>query len=573
VVNGGTMTPLKVLLIEDSEYDAERATQALADAGFTVTARRVASEGLLLRALHDDTWDLAIADYALHGLSGERALTVVREHDADLPFIFLSAQPGQDVAVAAMQRGADDYVRKSHLSQLSAAVTRALRQATVRRERTRTNQRLTYLAYHDAMTDLPNRALLDDRLRQAILAARRADNQPLALLLLDLDGFKEINDAFGHFAGDLVLQQVAVRLRRALRESDTIARLGGDEFAVLLPMTDADGATRAARKLLAALARPILIEGSSVAVRGSVGIAVFPDHASEGPELLHRADLAMYRAKNAGAGSVIYEATKDRATTHASLVNALRAGVNSGQFALDYQPVLDLRSNLVVGVEALLRWNHPQQGHLLPQDFIHVAEHTGDITQLTAFAIEQSLRDWIDPARGPFTAAVNLSPRSLYDSGLPARVRRILGELRVAPESLTLEITENLIMSDPEQSVRSLHALRDMGVRLMVDDFGTGYSSLSYLRRLPVHGLKIDQSFIIALANGEDDALVRSIIDLAHNLKLSVTAEGVETRDVWRRLIALNCDVAQGHFISRPGTVDQISRWISGRAIDLSANA
>jgi diguanylate cyclase (GGDEF)-like protein len=568
------MTPLNVLLVDEADQDAALVIRALADAGFDVRAGRVATEAALLQALAEGGWDLVIAEYSLPHLIGARALGIVRQHDPDLPFIFLSARAGQEIAVAAMQRGADDYVRKSDPAQLAPAVSRALAEAVLRRDRTRANQRLTYLAYHDAMTDLPNRALLDDRLRQAILVARRAGNRPLALLLLDLDGFKEINDAFGHFAGDRVLQQVAARLRGALRESDTIARLGGDEFAILLPQTEPGGATLTARKLLKELERPVPVNATAVTVRGSIGIAVFPEHGGDGHELLHKADLAMYHAKSTGGEVGVFEPALDRGSGQESLMSGLRTGVNAGQFLLDYQPVLDLRTQGIVGVEALLRWNHPRQGRLLPQDFIHLAEHTGEITPLTTFAIQQALADWAGAyGRVPFTVAVNLSPRSLNDPSVATRVERLLDQHHASPGTLTFEITENLMMWDPEQSSRNLHALRDLGVRLVIDDFGTGYSSLSYLRRLPVHGLKIDQSFMTGLGNGEDDALVRSIIDLAHNLGLSVIAEGVESEAVWRRLIALGCDAAQGYFISRPASAEQIAAWMSGRAVDRDANA
>ena len=285
---------------------------------------------------------------------------------------------------------------------------------------------------------------------------------------------------------------------------------------------------------------------------------------------MQKADVAMYLSKSEQSGYAIYSPERDRHTEHRlSLMTALRRGVDDKEFVLDYQPIVELSTGRVSAIEALLRWNHPAQGRLLPKDFIRLAEHTGLITPLTSFAVERSLADWVSAALvpPPFRIAVNLSPRSLNDPAFPGRVQRMLSARGASPEWLALEITENLIMSDPERSIKSLTELHDMGIRLILDDFGTGYSSLSYLRRFPVDELKIDQSFVIGLADGEDEALVRSIIGLAHNLKLRVVAEGVETENVRDRLISLGCDAVQGHYICRPASASTISEWLKAAAI------
>jgi diguanylate cyclase (GGDEF)-like protein len=557
------MTPLHLLIIEDSADDADLVVRRLTRAGYHIVWKRVCNADQLRVALDQRTWDLAVADFTMPSMSGTEALGMIREVAPDLPFIFVSGTNGEHVAVAAMREGAQDYIMKGNLARLAPAVERALVEATARRERARANERVAYLAYHDPLTDLPNRALLHDRMQQAILSARR-DEKPLTLLVIDLDGFKQINDMWGHHAGDRVLQHVAARVRAVLRESDTLARLGGDEFAVLLPVTDLAGAELTARKILHALEEPIVVAGRPLAVSGSVGIAGFPLHAGSSEELHEKADVAMYLAKSDQSGYAVYTADRDQQTEHRlSLMAALRRGIEGGQFQLDYQPVLDLRTGRVSAVEALLRWDHPEQGRLYPQDFIRLAEHSGLITPLTTFAIERALAEWSGSLPGaPFRIAVNLSPRSLNDPVFPAHVRAMLDARRVSPGILSLEITENLIMSDPERSIRSLTELHDMGMRIVLDDFGTGYSSLSYLRRFPVDTLKIDQSFIIGLAGGEDEALVRSIVGLAHNLKLHVIAEGVETAEVRDRLRALGCDAVQGHFICRPGPADAIAAWL-----------
>jgi diguanylate cyclase len=565
------MVPLRVLVIEDNEDDAALVVRTLTKAGYDIASTRVDSAEGLRGALDRGPWDLAIADYTMPSFSGTQALEIIRENAVDLPFIFVSGTIGEDIAVAAMKQGAHDYIIKGNLARLAPAVERELRDATVRRERTRANERVAYLAYHDPLTDLPNRALLNDRMLQAFLTAKR-EGKALALLVIDLDGFKEINDALGHHAGDRVLQQVAARLRRTLRESDTVARFGGDEFAVLLPMTSLDGAERAARKILLDLNQPFLLDRRALFVSASIGVAGFPAHATTSHELLQKADAAMYAAKVNHSGYVVAAGGSDRRTAQRlAMSSAMRKAVMGRQFEVEYQPIVDLRTGEVTALEALLRWEHPEQGRLMPEDFIRIAEQTGIILQLTEFSIDRGFADWsLKSGRPPLAIAANLSPQTLHNAVLPDRIRHVLNTHGVAPSSLVLEITENVIMSDPERSTQCLTELHDMGVRIAVDDFGTGYSSLSYLRQLPVDELKIDRSFVIGMASGEDDALVRGIIDLAHSLRLRVVAEGVETEDVRNRLRALGCDAAQGFFIHRPAAAAAVSAWIEAQGTSLS---
>ena len=558
------MPTLNLLLIESSETAAHEIVVALDELGYEVNAGRVDTPERLVTELGQAHWDLAIANYTLPALGAERALAIVREHAGDLPFIFISSASGEEAAVEAMRIGAQDYILKGSLARLGAAVERELREAEVRRERQRQSERMAYLAYHDELTELPNRTLLNDRLHQSILTARR-EARPLAVLALDLDGFKEINDSLGHHTGDRVLQVVASRLRSVLRESDTVARLGGDEFAILLPHTDTAGAELAASKLLQEIEAPMVIEGRPLTIRASMGIAEFPAHGTGEQELLQKADLSMYVAKNDRCGVAVYSADRDgRAEKRLAMVSAMWHGIEHDQFSLEYQPILDLRTGDIGALEALIRWNHPQHGRLAPREFIQLAEQSGLITQLTLYAINKAMTEW-PCASHNMTIAVNLSPRSLHDSTFPARVRELLEKHAFDASCLALEITETVIMSDPERSVRYLNELHQMGIKLVMDDFGTGYSSLAYLRRLPVMQLKIDQSFIMGLTQGEDEALVRSIIDLAHNLKLQVVAEGVESQELCDRLKALRCDHAQGHFISAPGPASEIAPVIMQR--------
>lgn len=560
------MTPLRLLQVEDTEEDAALVCRTLTRAGYDVYSRRVDTAVDLRRELVAGEWDLVIADYTMPGLSGTKALSIVRERHADVPFIFVSGTIGEDTAVAAMRTGAHDYIMKGNLARLPPAVARELREAAIRRERQLANQRVAYLAYHDSLTDLPNRALFHDRLQQAILRAHR-DEKGLALLLIDLDGFKEVNDALGHHAGDLVLQEVATRLRGTLRASDTVARLGGDEFAVLLPATDVNRAELAARKVLHDLEHPFDAGGRPVMMSASIGIAGAPVHAATGEELLQKADSAMYLAKSDKCGYTVYDAARDqRIYQRVSMATALRQALDGRQFDVDYQPIVDVRTGLVIGIESLVRWNHPEHGRLLPDDFIRVAEHTGLVNPLTAFVLERALSEWpLSALPAACRIAVNVSPRSLHHAAFPGRVAELLEAHGTLAGSLTLEITENLVLSDPDGSARCLHRLHDMGVTLAIDDFGRGYSSLSYLRRLPVHQLKIDRSFLVDLAEGEDDTLVRCMIDLAHNLGLQVVAEGVETEGVCQQLVELGCDAVQGYHVCRPAPAAGVAGWIERR--------
>ena len=562
------MTPLRLLQIEDTQDDATRVVRALARAGFRVFARRVDDAVALRRELHESEWDLVIASYTMPAFSGTRALVIVREQHPDLPFIFVSATTGEDTAVAAMRTGAHDYIMKDNLTRLAPAVERELREAAVRRERHLISQRVSYLAYHDSLTDLPNRALFLDRLQQAILRSDR-DEKGVAVLMLDLDGFKSINDALGHHAGDQVLQEVAARLRNSLRASDTVARLGGDEFAVVLPATDVNRAELSARKMLHDLEHPFVTDGRPLIVSASIGIAGVPWHAATRDEVLQKADSAMYLAKNDKTGFVVYNASRDqRASSRVSLASSIRQALDGRQFVLDYQPIIQIHTGCVQAIESLVRWNHPDLGRLLPDEFIRVAEHTGLVDPLTSFVIDRALTEWPQSARPDDCAlAINISPRSLHQRAFPGQIRALLDGHDALPSSMTLEITENLVMSDPDGALRCLDELHEMGVRLVLDDFGKGYSSLRYLRRLPVDEIKIDRSFIIGLADGEDDTLVRCMIELAHNLGLSVVAEGVETEAAFSQLSELNCDAAQGGYITKPAPACDTVEWIQGRAV------
>ena len=428
-------------------------------------------------------------------------------------------------------------------------------------------------ALHDALTGLPNRVLFHDRVDQAIESARRHDASAV-VMVMDLDHFKEINDTLGHYHGDRLLQLVGERLTAVLRAEDTVARMGGDEFAVLLPsVPDRAYALQVADKILSALRSTFEIDGLALEVGASIGIACFPAHGEDKDTLLQRADIAMYVAKSEHSGAQLYESEQDRhSVQRLALAGELRRAIENRELVLHYQPKIDVATGRLVGAEALARWQHPSLGLILPDEFVPLAEHTGIITPMTrqviSLALEQVAR-WQAEGRR-LSVAVNLCARSFLDQQLLDDIPELLETWGVDPSLLELEITESMIVGDPERARGVLEALSDLGVTLAIDDFGTGYSSLAYLRELPVDEIKIDKSFVLEMASKRaDETIVRSIIDLAHNLKLRSVAEGVEDEATLGRLGELGCDVAQGFHISRPLPAEQFARWMEGRPAPL----
>jgi len=429
-------------------------------------------------------------------------------------------------------------------------------------------------AMHDMLTRLPNRTLLMDRITQAIRGAKRRGDE-VALMLLDLDGFKEVNDTLGHHSGDIVLQQVALRLREQIRESDTVARLGGDEFAFVLPASrDGAAAVRLARKILASLEEPFTIEGVKCEIGASVGIAMFPQHGESAEMLMRRADTAMYHAKRKGLDCALYTSDLDETgIRRITLGVELRQALDRGELELYYQPKIHLRSGLMTRVEALIRWNHPKRGLLVPDMFLGAAEKSGFIKPLTEWVVHTALaqcRTWQDQML-PIHVAVNLSNKVLQEHMLPQMIASALEKHGVSPQTLKLEITESSIMEDPPHAFAILSLLQSIGVRLSLDDFGTGYSSLMHLRQLPVDEIKIDKSFVMGMATSAgDSAIVRATIDLGHNLGMQVVAEGVDNEWTCKVLTELGCDLAQGFFLSPPLPAGKLIEWLGETGWGLS---
>lgn len=477
-------------------------------------------------------------------------------------------RPIATVTEALKQEAAGE--RQEELPEARLSETRNLTEAfmQMRRQVHSRQVALEHQALHDALTDLPNRTLLLDRLQQAIFTSRR-HHQPLALLMMDLDRFKEINDTLGHQVGDRLLQEVSHRLVGTLRQTDTVARLGGDEFALLLPNTEVSEARIIAEKTSAALEQALQLNGHQLYVGASIGIAIYPQHGSTAQMLLQRADVAMYMAKRSKSSPAIYDARADQHTIgRLSLMSDLRKAIDESQLELHYQPQLDVATQRVVAAEALLRWRHDRYGPIPPQQAISLAETTGLIQSLTWWVLERAIGecgDWQKTHPG-LGVAVNLSMHNLQESGLPQRLGELLERHGLTADLLTLEITESAMMSEPEHTLAILGELDNMGVALSVDDFGTGFSSLAYLKQLPVDELKIDRSFVSDMADDDNDAvIVRSTIDLAHNLGLRVVAEGVEQSATQDLLEILRCDRAQGYWYSKPLPAPLLLDWLTNQ--------
>jgi diguanylate cyclase (GGDEF)-like protein len=474
--------------------------------------------------------------------------------------------PLKDLAQIAERFGRGDYEgevktrRVDEIGALSKAFE-SMRAGIINRE-----AEIGRLAYWDTLTNLPNRATFALDLATAITKAKE-ENRQLYILMMDLDRFKNVNDVLGHSFGDAVLRQVAERLKlQIISSGDQLARLGGDEFAILLPDATVVDAKAVAARILKSLEVPISLEEQTVDLGAGIGIAGFPDHGHDAESLLSRAEIAMYAAKKTGNESVVYDPIHDKGSQQSlSMLSELRHALERNEFRLYVQPKITMGTGQVIGLEALIRWVHPEKGMIFPDAFIPFAEKTGFIRSLTRWVLDQSaaLCHDLEMQGIHLKISANLSTRDLMDQNLPMKFAEILARHRVKPSSFCLEITESAIMDDPTRAQLTLEGLHAMGVDLSIDDFGTGYSSLAYLKRLPVDELKIDKSFVMNMEGDVDDAkIVRSTIDLGHNMGLRVVAEGIESEIVWNLLVSMGCNQGQGYFMSRPIPAEQLPQWI-----------
>jgi diguanylate cyclase (GGDEF)-like protein/PAS domain S-box-containing protein len=433
-------------------------------------------------------------------------------------------------------------------------------------DRKESESQIQKLAHFDALTSLPNRILLQDHFKYALSLVKR-NNGKLAVIFLDLDHFKDINDTLGHSIGDLLLIEVAKRLQSTLREEDTLSRLGGDEFILILPGTDSRGAANVSQKLLSILAKPYHIDSFELTVTGSVGVALYPNDGTDFEILSQKADTAMYRAKQEGRNSYRFFTAEMQATSsrNLQLVNALRYALERNQLSLHYQPQVSLHESRIIGTEALLRWHHPELGFIFPTEFIPIAEDSGLIISIGEWVLRQAVKQaklWMEEGHEPLIMAVNISAIQFRHPDLPHLVTQILEEVGLAPEYLELELTEGVAMYDPHAAIEMMNNLHELGIRVSIDDFGTGYSSLSYLKKFKVYKLKIDQSFVRDISTDpEDKAIVSAIISMSKSLGLQTIAEGVETIEQLTYLRAQGCDEVQGFYYSKAMPADQLEQY------------
>lgn len=573
---GGFRT-IKVLMVEDNEDDVFLLNAQLSARGLDTYSERVDSAQDLARALEEREWDLVISDHAMPGFDSASALEVVRRSGRDIPFIIYSGKISDHMAFSAMRNGVADYVQKGNIARLVPVIERELRGVETRRAVQTADARIHALAFFDTLSALPNQTLLRAQIDDWLDSARRsAEARHATLLVVDIDRFLRINTSFGYEAGNAVLREAVRRLIERAGDGAMIARLSGDRFCVFAPAcTTRALASGLAQRLMDAFATPINKDGIELFLTASVGVAMTPDDGDDAQSLIMNAEAAMASAKRSGGNGLSFYAREMSASSAEKLVleTHLRHAVQRGELFLNYQPILNGQTGRPSGVEALLRWKHPQRGVVAPDRFIPLADESGLIVEIGAWVMREACtqgKRWHRQGMDDLTVSVNVSAVQFAQPRLLETVRTTLEDTGFPPEKLVLEITESVLMKDAETTIGMLKALKNMGVRISMDDFGTGYSSLSYLKRFPIDIVKIDKSFVRDINEDEDDAaIIRVIIALARSLRLTTVAEGVETPEQYGFLRREQCDRFQGYLFSRPVDADLLEQRIRAGGFDV----
>jgi diguanylate cyclase (GGDEF)-like protein len=572
---------LEVLSVEDGPRFSERVRRLLEAEGFALAIARVQSLAELERALDRQTWNLVLSDHSMPGFNPDQALELIKSRGLDLPFIIVSGYTG--AADAALRARAHDYVVKTSLNRLGVAVRKALADAAERaslRQRERGRARLgavaltagtgdllaaaQHAAHYDAMTGLPNRLLLTERLTSLIAESAHAEKS-FALVYADLDDFRAVNDAFGHEAGDAVLRELGRRLGQVSASTDSVTRFSGDQFGIVFPLgSGRREAVAATERIIGFLKQPFQLGPQAIHLDLSMGIVIFPDHGIEAEALLEHAELAMFAAKRSQTRYRTYGAELDtHSQIRVALAADLRRALVANELVLYYQPQVDLVSGAVVGAEALLRWNDPHRGLVPPMHFIPLAEQSGLILEITPWVVKDALRQvqvWRE-GNLDLRVSVNVAMRNLHDPQFVENIETLVESSGVPARALTLEITEGTMMLEAERVLEVLHRFRKIGIGIAIDNFGTGYSSLSYLSRLPVDEIKIDKSFVMALAERGNRAIVESVIELGRAFDLRVVAGGLKNEATLQTMTELKCPVAQGFHFSAPIPAESFKEW------------
>lgn len=567
----------RILIIEDESSVRNILCDLLSDEHHCVTAD---SAEKALALLQTEKFNLVLSDINLGGMTGLEIIPQLLSSSPDTVVMMISGEKNIDNAIEAIRAGAFDYIQKPFdLQHIETAVRRALEHHSLLESKRlyenhleelikdRTAQ-LNYLSFHDTLTGLPNRILLEDRLTQAIVSAGQKE-QTLALFLLSLDRFREIRDILGHRSGYQLLQNVAERLISHLPAGTTVARFEGDEFSLLLPQIEnADGTLQIANRLIEALKAPFVVEGNELFITMSVGISLYPGDGENAQTLMGNTAVALRRAKEAGGNNYQFYTAglNTKASNRLTLESNLRKALEREEFEVFYQPKVNFEGGQIVGMEALVRWRHPELGLVPPIEFISLAEDAGLIIPMGEWILRKACLQSKELQKAGFPAlcvSVNLSARQFQQENLSEMIIGAIKNTGIEPTRLELELTESSIMKNPVSAIKMLQTLKEIGIKISIDDFGTGYSSLAYLKRLPIDVLKIDKSFVQEVAiNPDDAALVMTIITLAHNLRLKVVAEGVETEEQLKFLHQLRCDEWQGYFCSRPLEFEDFKRFL-----------